>query len=60
MLPVDAYMKGPHAWADEHYRRNLADTESAFNNTPEEDLADDYLSYGIREVDLWELTRIIK
>lgn len=60
MLPVDAYMKGPHDWADEHFRRNLADTESTFNNTAEEDLAEEYLSYGIREVDLGELTRIIK
>lgn len=60
MLPVDAYMRGPHDWADEHARREYADFDTQSEESEEDAITLENQQYGIREVDLWELNGLIK
>lgn len=60
MLPVGAYMSGPHDWAEEHARREYADFDTQFEESEEDAITLENLQYGIREVDLWELNTLIK
>lgn len=60
MLPVDAYMRGPHEWVEEHARRVYADFDTQFEESDEDAIMLENQQYGIREVDLWELNGLIK